>query len=80
MEKCRFCGKAITYAYREWWDENDDNACGETTHIPFVRTTLAPTPVVPTMGPVAKWRNNGTGRMVPIYGKRANPRKLVTDA
>jgi hypothetical protein len=64
MEKCRFCGMSITFAYREWWDENDDNACGETTHIPFVRTELAPTPVVRTSGPVLKWRNNGTGKIV----------------
>lgn len=79
MDECRFCGKSITFAYREWWDENDDNACGETTHIPFVRTKLAPTPVVPTMGPVAKWRKNGSGRLVPLSGKRAKERKLVTD-
>ncbi|AXH49377.1 hypothetical protein HWB76_gp023 [Streptomyces phage Blueeyedbeauty] len=80
MEKCKNCGESITYAYREWWDENDDNACpkGE-THFPFFRTTLAPTPVVPTMGPVAKWRKNGSGRLVPLKGKRSAPRKLVTD-
>lgn len=78
QEKCRGCGKAITYAYREWWDESDDNACEEIgNHMPFVRTQLAPTPVVQTMGPVAKWRRNGQARILPHYGNAAKPRKLT---
>lgn len=73
-EKCRGCQKEISFAYREWWDENDDNACESLgTHIPFVRVKLAPTPVVPTMGPVAKWRNNGNGRIAPI-GRDRKPK------
>lgn len=83
MENCRGCGKAISFAYGEWWDDDtDDNIC-ETlaagTHLPFVRITLAPTPVVSTLGPVAKWRKSGSGRLVPLSGKRAKERKLVTD-
>lgn len=67
MENCRGCGKAISFAYGEWWDESDDNACEALgTHLPFVRITLAPTPVVSTLGPVAKYRNNGHNRIAPI--------------
>lgn len=65
MEKCRFCNNSITYAYREWWNENDDNQCPKGgNHFPYFRTELPPTPVVPTLTPKPKWRRNGTGRIV----------------
>jgi hypothetical protein len=77
MEKCRFCGKAISFAYKEWWDEQDDNACGEGKHAPYVRVELPPTSAFQTMGPVAKWRENGSGRLVPLGKPPKKGRKLT---
>jgi hypothetical protein len=70
MEKCRGCDAAITLAYKEWWDESDDNACEQLgTHSPMIRIQLPPTPVISTSGPVVKWRNNRTNRIVPLSKK-----------
>lgn len=80
-EKCKDCQTPITYAYREWWDSNDDNACPKGgTHFPFFRTELPPTPAVRTSGPIVKYRKNSTTkRAIPVYGVKAKPRRLITD-
>jgi len=77
-ENCKDCRTPITFAYREWWDENDDNTCPKGgTHFPYFKTELAPTPVFSTSGPIAKNREK---RFVPLRAQRAQRRGLVTDA